>query len=204
MTTLNKQLIKSDVKDYDYWFKKHLVYEITYKWYVFHEHIYNYVEYATEDEPRYEEACNDCICITTWEHIGEDISDWSNIIIKYVDWLLKKDKKLVDTRTRFIIADILRQRHYQDYFCCWHYKKDKKWFIDLLIMYPMKWLEKILRMSNLKNACKFANRKCAEKDIPLWYEVYGWDTAICISLEDWSWDWCCWKRNPFYLIHCHN
>lgn len=86
MTKLKCKVIKSNRIDYDYGFKVHKVYEFKHKWYVFREHIYNYVEYATEDEPRYEEASNDIICVTTWELVAQDVS----CILECVDKYIKK------------------------------------------------------------------------------------------------------------------
>lgn len=85
---IKRQLISSETKDYGYGRTEKEVHKVLYKWFTFQETCYHYHEYASDDEPDYDEWWNDCTCLDTEELIWEDECNYDNTIINYVKWIL--------------------------------------------------------------------------------------------------------------------
>lgn len=94
---IKTKLVFSEHKDYDYGYSDRSVYEVSAKWYTFICTYWSYHEYATEDEPSYDEASSDCICNETEDFVAEDKCDFTEDIKQYI---LDEEK---------------RQKEYEDY-----------------------------------------------------------------------------------------
>ena len=87
---IKRELISSNLKDYGYGRTEKNVRKVTYRWFTFQETWYRYHEFASEDEPDYDEYWSDCTCLDTEELIGEDDVNYDKDIINYVEWILNK------------------------------------------------------------------------------------------------------------------